>query len=610
MPWPTMADYQEAIQNPAICFDDPELKMGQPVLNALRLPQPITGAFASVYKLQCGENTYAVRCFLRYHPDQEQRYAAISDYLRRLQLPCMVTFALLKRGIQLHGHWYPILKMEWIDGLPLNTYIAQHLNDPLRLEHLAEHFRNLMNTLNKAQIAHGDLQHGNILIANNEIRLIDYDGMYVPQLKGKRSHELGHRNYQHPSRSEDDFGPHIDHFSAWIIYISLRALSSRPDLWHTLDGGEEYLLFRKTDFLDIAASYAMDQLSQIEDDSFRDMLDQLHAALGAELHHIPALNSAIPHSHALLSSVRRSVNNWFGHRHTQTTTVTQESAAHNPGEHYQGPEWVLDYLTVAPTSESESDVSPTQKGERWVISGGILFSHILWSSLILNVLVMHVVITLSIANILAILCFLVVRYFLFPEVQEKYLFWLRLLEQRRKIVFLHWKLRSINAQQQRIIKHTDVKLERLDYTVEKQIKHALSKIPLTRVELPELPPIMLMRLRFFGVWTADDVNEDRVLSIPGTDKTMSNYLRSWHKKHEQAVRDQKTKLLEHEIESQRTSIVRHFRTRINKLHEQENLYQQLLMQIDDACDSLRDVLSDYQHVTFTTFIKWVYRDDD
>jgi thiamine kinase-like enzyme len=37
--------------------------------------------------------------------------------------------------------------------------------------------------LNRAGVAHGDLQHGNILVANGKPKLIDYDGMYVPALR-------------------------------------------------------------------------------------------------------------------------------------------------------------------------------------------------------------------------------------------------------------------------------------------------------------------------------------------------------------------------------------------------------------------------------------------
>ena len=99
-----------------------------------------------------------------------------------------------------------------------------------------------------AEIGHGDLQHGNVIVSGGQLRLIDYDGMYVPALSGRQSHEIGHRNYQHPLRSEREFGPHVDHFSTWVVYTSLAALTVQPELWRAHGGGDECLLFRREDF--------------------------------------------------------------------------------------------------------------------------------------------------------------------------------------------------------------------------------------------------------------------------------------------------------------------------------------------------------------------------
>jgi predicted Ser/Thr protein kinase len=183
MSWPTITDYQEVIQNPHLCFADPELQQGSPLLDPLGLPKPITGGFASVYQMICNGRKYAIRCFLRYNPDQKQRYAKISSYLQQVDLPYMVVFKFLTQGIKVRGQWYPILKMDWIDGEPLNSYVEKNLKNPKVIRDLAQKFVKLIFDLERSKIAHGDLQHGNILIANGDFRLIDYDGMYVPDLK-------------------------------------------------------------------------------------------------------------------------------------------------------------------------------------------------------------------------------------------------------------------------------------------------------------------------------------------------------------------------------------------------------------------------------------------
>ena len=243
MGWPTPQEYNEAIQNPRTAFADAELQAGEPVLTPLGLPRPITGAFASVYQLACpNRHTYAVRCFLREFGDHQDRYAAISAHLAQVKLPYMVNFTYLANGIQVNRRWYPILKMEWVAGETLQTYIERNLYDAPVLLALAEQWVQMARTLRQSSIGHGDLQHGNVIVHNGQLRLIDYDGMVVPALAGRHSHELGHRNYQHPQRNETDFDLTVDHFSTWVVYTSLVALSVEPQLWKAYQGGDECLL--------------------------------------------------------------------------------------------------------------------------------------------------------------------------------------------------------------------------------------------------------------------------------------------------------------------------------------------------------------------------------
>src|SRR5574341_1249786 len=229
MPWPTPQDYQEALQNPGRSLADPELRAGRVELDPLGLPKPRTGGFASVYRVHCGQGDWAVRCFLRDFQDQQERYTAISDHLTRVKLPYTVDFTFLPQGIRVRGQWYPILKMKWVEGERLDHYIERHLRSPSVLLGLAAHWIQMVKALQQASIAHGDLQHGNVLVVQGNLKLIDYDGMFVPRLNGQVSHEVGHRNYQHPLRTASDFGPHLDNFSAWVVYMSLIALSVDPE---------------------------------------------------------------------------------------------------------------------------------------------------------------------------------------------------------------------------------------------------------------------------------------------------------------------------------------------------------------------------------------------
>lgn len=291
MAWPAMSDYQDAVQHPGLCFSDADLRAGTAVENTLGLPKPISGNFASVYQIECGRTTYAARCFLRPDSDRsrETRYAKIDRHLQGVGLPYTVDFQYLERGMLVRGEWYPILKMEWLEGDTLDVYVERKRRDSSAVCEVARQFLEMTIDLARCDIAHGDLQHGNILVVDEAIRLIDYDGMYVPGLETLPSDEVGHRNYQDPGRTAANYGPGIDNFSAWVIFLSLLALSMQPSLWDALCAGEECLLFRQEDFTNPQSSAAFQGLSRVGDDQFGELVSAFKDQLASRVREIPPL---------------------------------------------------------------------------------------------------------------------------------------------------------------------------------------------------------------------------------------------------------------------------------------------------------------------------------
>lgn len=260
MKWPTHADYQETIQNPSFCLKDPELKSSSVACNMLGLPKVMSGNFASVYELSHEDVRWAVRCFVRQVPNQHKHYALLSQHLGSIRPECLVGFEYILEGIQLHGRWYPIVKMDWVKGDPLNVFLEDNHEDPDMLLSMAQAFRELVNSLIIHQISHGDLQHGNIMVTpDNQLKLVDYDGMYVPPLGQIQSPELGHANYQHPKRTPHFYNSTLDRFSALVVYTSLRALAADAGLWSRFYCGEN-LIFTADDFKNPDDSKAFEAL--------------------------------------------------------------------------------------------------------------------------------------------------------------------------------------------------------------------------------------------------------------------------------------------------------------------------------------------------------------
>src|SRR5437773_1211493 len=154
--------------------------------------------------------------------------------------------------------------------------------NPASLEALRAKWVTLVRHLEAAQVAHGDLQHGNILVRGGSIQLVDYDGMWVPALRGRKATELGHRAYQHPERSEQDYGQEIDRFSALVIYLSLAALERDATLWERFHTGDN-LIFVREDFHQLGRSAIWQQLRRIGSGQ----IDQLAAAVAAMVQQHP-----------------------------------------------------------------------------------------------------------------------------------------------------------------------------------------------------------------------------------------------------------------------------------------------------------------------------------
>jgi len=287
---PTPQEYNEAIQNPAVCFSDSELKGGKVVTNAMGLPWSASGNFASVYRVTGAAGDFAVRCFLDFREEQTERYKIVSDYVRFDKLACTVDFHFIEEGIRVGGQWFPIIKMPWLEGDTLGVYVDKNARDPALMLELAKSFFQMVRELEDNDVAHGDLQHGNVIVTSDGLRLVDYDALFVPGLKGKYSLELGHPNYQHPDRNEWHFDATVDNFSTWVIYISLVCISLDPDIYKRFECGDDCLIFKKKDLVSPDTSAVFDELLAHDLEDIRALITLLSKLLWLTPQTVPPLD--------------------------------------------------------------------------------------------------------------------------------------------------------------------------------------------------------------------------------------------------------------------------------------------------------------------------------
>jgi hypothetical protein len=296
--WPDLTDYHEALQFPQRSLSDPELQKAQIDKDRFGMPKPATGGNAVVYRATEGQNVWAVRCFLRPISDHAERYAAISKHVQKNRAAHSTKFFYLADGLRLKGGTFPIVKMAWVQGQHLDRYVESLLSEPRDLAALREKFRTLVKEVEGAKFAHGDLQHGNILVRGKDLLLIDYDGMWVPALIGRDATEIGHRAYQHPKRSTTDYGAYLDRFSALVIYLSIRALEIDRKLWDQYYTGDN-LLFGREDFTDPGKTPIWGDLAALKHAEITYLAGMLAAMLAKPVKDLPRLEAVVSKSAGL-----------------------------------------------------------------------------------------------------------------------------------------------------------------------------------------------------------------------------------------------------------------------------------------------------------------------
>ena len=258
MQYPLISEYLAAIQDAHDNLD--KLNHLVPVLDEHGEPYRSSGAFAVVFKMK-DEQTgkyYALKCFTEDQEGRAEAYRQIAEELEFVDSPYITSVKYLEKELFVDSNCeddeFPVLLMDWIEGETMETYIAENYTDSYEMSMLCYRFCKMAAWLRSQSFAHGDIKPDNIIVRlDGTLTLVDYDGMFVPAMKGQKSPTIGTKDFSHPLRTIDDFDETIDDFSLASIALSLKAISLDSSLLQSY-GASDRLLFSATDYLDLSKS--------------------------------------------------------------------------------------------------------------------------------------------------------------------------------------------------------------------------------------------------------------------------------------------------------------------------------------------------------------------
>ena len=252
MQYPLISEYVKAIQDASDNLE--QLAYLTPVLDDHGEPYRSSGAFAVVFKMQDKSTGkyYALKCFTEEQEGRADAYRQIADELGMVDSPYITSVKYMEKELfvdsQCEEDEFPVLLMDWVDGETMEAYIAANYHDQSVMSMLCYRFGKMAAWLHTQSFAHGDIKPDNIIVRpDGSLTLVDYDGMFVPSMKGSQSPTIGTRDFCHPLRTVDDFDETIDDFSLASIALSLKAISMNSTLLDTY-GASDRLLFSENDY--------------------------------------------------------------------------------------------------------------------------------------------------------------------------------------------------------------------------------------------------------------------------------------------------------------------------------------------------------------------------
>lgn len=176
-------------------------------------------------------NFVALKCFTKEKYGLNDRYNKSSNYIKTMDSTYLPKFIFKDNVLHVKTsdgkmNGYPLLVMEWKDGLTLSEYLKRDNLTQIELDNLFVEFLNLTIWMLEQGISHGDFEPENIIVSHEgKVTLVDLDTLSVP--------------------SENKDKIHNEDYDLLFNLLTLRLLSLYPNLIKEYNGSDEIIFSKK-----------------------------------------------------------------------------------------------------------------------------------------------------------------------------------------------------------------------------------------------------------------------------------------------------------------------------------------------------------------------------
>lgn len=282
------------------CFIPKDLQNLEPCFDAAGKLVCKEGKSSRIYQMRDKDShkKFAVKCYHWSDAVLEARYQHLQEIREKNDISFLVPCTFHLQGSLIQGEKYPVLVMDWIEGVPFKEFLSRAAGVPRIVEKLGRLLARMEKKMYRAGITHCSLEPEHLMLGSNAseergvLVLLDYDNIWVPELAHQNILEPLDPLYHHPQRvKEGAFGPLADRFGFLLLFTTLAAIRALGPKYYKEKATEQGLIFTLKDLSAPEESLIFKELLGQKDRFLRGITLELQEALSRPMGWIPLLET-------------------------------------------------------------------------------------------------------------------------------------------------------------------------------------------------------------------------------------------------------------------------------------------------------------------------------